>query len=629
MNPALIYLLWRSLRGRIVRAVRLLKQPKYLVGILGFVAWMTFWVGGPLFFDGDRRGGRVELANVELAYRLLGDATPAVHAALALGLALLFSVWWLAPWGKLALGLNEAEIHILTPMPVKRRHLIQYATLKSQPGILFGTTMMTIFLGYGGPLSRLRWFLIFWLLLSLWDLHAKGRSLWLQRQRELSPARAWRNRALLLAGVLVYWMVLTAALTGLVSELLALRPAPDQATIDFIRRTLARIAPEVHSGLLGWALLPFLWVTAPLFTAVPGIPIAEQLAAIAIPAALLVAHNEWVVRSQVKFEEAALAHARREADKKRPAARYWRRSLRSRRQVPFALPPQGPPEAAILWKNAMVVTRLSFRSLALLGLAAIGAAAGVTVMLRGYQPIGFILMSIGFMTMALAPVAAAQSYRNDLRADLLRVEMVRPWPIEGWKLFAVEAAGPTVFAAMTTLLGAGVLLAADLAMTLNRVALFTIAAGEARFTPARVAAALGVPHFLLLPLIVLGILPVVLALAALSATLQNLVVLLFPGWMHLGSDKPQGAAAFGQNMIAFFALMLVSTLCMLPGALIIGIIVAVQTLWFGVAIVAWELPLFGLIVTVPILAAAALVIRAGGRVWDRLDPSREILAGAG
>jgi hypothetical protein len=630
MNPALIYLLWRSLRGRIVRAVRLLKQPKYLVGILGFIAWMTFWVGGPLFFDDDRGNGRVELVNVELAYRMLGEAIPAVHAAVALGLALLFSVWWLAPWGKLALGLNEAEIHILTPMPVKRRHLIQYATLKSQPGILFGTTMMTIFLGYGGPLSRLRWFLIFWLLLTLWDMHAKGRSLWLHRQKELSPARAWRNRALLLAGVLVYWMVVTSVLTSLVSELVPLPPLPDyRATIDFIRQTLTRIAPEVRSGLLGWALLPFLWVTAPLFTAVPGTPVAEQLTAIAIPVALLVAHNEWVVRSQVKFEEAALAHARREADKKQSAARYWKRSLRSRRQVPFALPPQGPPEVAILWKNAMVVTRLSFRSLALLGLAASGAAAGVTVVLRGYQPIGFILMSIGFMAMALAPIAAAQSYRNDLRADLLRVEMVRPWPIEGWKLFAAEVAGPTVFAGMTALLGAAMLLAVDLAMAFNRVAVFTIATDQVRLTPARVAAALGVPHLLLVPLIVLGILPVVLALAALSATLQNLVVLLFPGWMHLGSDKQQGAAAFGQNMISFLALMLVSTLSLLPGALIIGIIVAVQALWFGVAIVAWELPAFGLIVTVPILATAALVIRAGGRVWDRLDPSQEILAGAG
>jgi hypothetical protein len=179
------------------------------------------------------------------------------------------------------------------------------------------------------------------------------------------------------------------------------------------------------------------------------------------------------------------------------------------------------------------------------------------------------------------------------------------------------------------LLGAAMLLAVDLAMAFNRVAVFTIATDQVRLTPARVAAALGVPHLLLVPLIVLGILPVVLALAALSATLQNLVVLLFPGWMHLGSDKQQGAAAFGQNMISFLALMLVSTLSLLPGALIIGIIVAVQALWFGVAIVAWELPAFGLIVTVPILATAALVIRAGGRVWDRLDPSQEILAGAG
>jgi len=35
VNPALLFLLVRSVRGRIVRSLRLLKQPKYLIGILG------------------------------------------------------------------------------------------------------------------------------------------------------------------------------------------------------------------------------------------------------------------------------------------------------------------------------------------------------------------------------------------------------------------------------------------------------------------------------------------------------------------------------------------------------------------------------------------------------------------
>ena len=36
MNRALIFLLIRSVRGRIIRTLRLLKQPKYLLGIVVF-----------------------------------------------------------------------------------------------------------------------------------------------------------------------------------------------------------------------------------------------------------------------------------------------------------------------------------------------------------------------------------------------------------------------------------------------------------------------------------------------------------------------------------------------------------------------------------------------------------------
>ncbi len=49
MNQALLFLLVRSVRGRIVRSLRLLKRPKYLVGILAFVAWIGFWMSNAIF----------------------------------------------------------------------------------------------------------------------------------------------------------------------------------------------------------------------------------------------------------------------------------------------------------------------------------------------------------------------------------------------------------------------------------------------------------------------------------------------------------------------------------------------------------------------------------------------------
>ncbi len=630
MNSALVYLLIRSLRGKIVRTIRLLKQPKYLVGVLVFIAWMTFWVGGPLFFDDDRvEITNVEFFNAELLFGALGDALPALQLAIALVVALLISLWWLLPWSRIALSFTEAEIHVLAPLPIERRHLIQYATLKSQPGILFGCAMMTLFLGAGGPLDRIRWCASFWLVLTLWDLHSKGRSLWLARQKELAPGRRWRNRLLLVGAVLIYWIVLGAALSSLIAELMLLRPAPGQEWLEFFRETMARFAPETQSSPLGWLLFPFVLVTAPLFITAPEVTPAMQLTGALMPVVLLLAHNEWVVRSQAKFEETALAHARHEASKKASGSRYWKTSLRSRRRAPFPLSPLGAPEMAILWKNSMMVTRFSYRALVGFGLAVIGFAFVVPALVSSwFQGAPFVIIFIGFMTMLISPLTGAQNYRNDLRADLLCAEMVRPWPLKGWKLFAAEAAGPTIFAAMSAMFGAGLVLAMSLYMAVSRIAP-DIESGGIRLMPERASATLGAPAALILPLIVIGALPLVLALTCLSTALQNLLILLFPGWVQLGSNKQQGAAAFGQNMIMFLGLGLASVLCMLPAALLIGIIVAIQWFIFGVPIVAWEFPVFGIVAATPVLAAAALIVRTGGRIWDNLDPSREVLEGSG
>jgi len=625
MNPALWYLMVRSLRGRIIRMLRLLKQPKYFVGVLVFGTWMAVWVGGPLLFGRNRGRTNIEFANAERLFEFVGDALPALQLVVALGLALLISLWWLAPWSRLALNLTEAEIHMLTPMPVKRRHLIQYGALKSQPGIFFGCTVMTLFLGSGGLLARGRWFLAFWVVLTLWDLHSKGRALWLERQKELPRALAWRNRLMLSGAIAAYWIVLGAAISGLLAELLSLRLAPEQELFDFWRQTLTTAGPQIQSGLLGWLLLPFRWVTAPLFLFAPGAGTMLKVTGVAMPVILLLAHNEWVVRSQAKFEETALAHARREASRQSRGGRYWKISVRSRRRVPFALLAAGPPEMAILWKNSMIVTRFSYRSLLLFGVAVIGIALLIPIVFASFQGAPFIILMIGLVTMAMSPLTGPQSYRNDLRTDLLHLEALRPWPLEGWKLFAAEAAGPAIFAGLTALLGAGLVLAMDLFMTINGSVLSRFDSEEFRLLPATAAATLGVPQALLVPLILLGVIPVVLAMTCLSATVQNLLVLLFPGWVQLGNDKHKGAAAAGQNMIMFAGLGLANLLCLLPAALIIAIIVALQTLVFDVSVVGWEFPVFGIIGATPVFAAVAGIVRVGGRVWDKLDPSREIL----
>ena len=84
---------------------------------------------------------------------------------------------------------------------------------------------------------------------------------------------------------------------------------------------------------------------------------ADSLAfAKALPAALaiLAAHYVWVVRANVRYEEAALEGARRAAARlgRRRSGRLQGLPSEARRvNVPFPLPSGGRPELAVFWKN--------------------------------------------------------------------------------------------------------------------------------------------------------------------------------------------------------------------------------------------------------------------------------------
>jgi len=129
------------------------------------------------------------------------------------------------------------------------------------------------------------------------------------------------------------------------------------------------------------------------------------------------------------------------------------------------------------------------------------------------------------------------------------------------------------------------------------------------------------------PLVIVGYLPVAFAITSLTASLENVAALAFPGWVKLGTAKKPAAAKVGQHVLVFMALSIVLFAGLLPGVLTVATVVAVQTLVWGVPISAWEMPLLGLAGAIPIGAVAVALAVAGGHLWDRLDPSAEMLAG--
>ena len=84
----LLYLSWRSLHGRAVGWLRLMKQPKYLVGTLAGVAWMGLFALRPIMRVNRR-------ARLEEWFGEIAEWLPAVETVAALMLLVFLSLWWL------------------------------------------------------------------------------------------------------------------------------------------------------------------------------------------------------------------------------------------------------------------------------------------------------------------------------------------------------------------------------------------------------------------------------------------------------------------------------------------------------------------------------------------------------
>ena len=119
--------------------------------------------------------------------------------------------------------------------------------------------------------------------------------------------------------------------------------------------------------------------------------------------------------------------------------------------------------------------------------------------------------------------------RNDLRSDLLKLDLLRSYPLAGRAVVAAETAASTM---VLTALQAGLLLVAYFAFLGNR----------------HMEPPLGLRTVALLT--ALACLP---GINYLGMLIQNGAAILFPAWVHLGSGRPGGVEALGQNMLIIVA----------------------------------------------------------------------------
>jgi len=557
---ALAYLRGTSLVNMLRGRLRRLRQPKYLFGAIAGAFY--FW-----FFFLRHLGNSPATAGLS---SMLGDNRGELVGAAVLGL-FVFLIWML-PGTQPGLAFSEAEVAFLFPAPLARRQLIHYKLLDGLITSLFGAIFFTL-LSNGfrsGWSGGLRHFGGWWTLNANLALHQTAVALTIARLARCGIGHL--GRRLILVGLLVAGLAAVGAM-----------------------------AVYSDPAKLSWLLWPTRLVVRPFFAA-DG---ASYALALAPALALLGLHYFWVLTMEAPFEDASIARAQRTGEvlARMRAGRGLRLAAAptKARRAPFALGDRLPPECALLWKNLMLAPPYLNRWVWL------GAAvffAGLTAWLKSFPPadlpnpanfVGGISLALLVYLLIFGPQLA----RNDLRGDLLNVDLLKTYPLAGWRIVLGQLLAPTVILTSIAWL---LLLAAGLGLAPSQEKF-------PWFTPGfRVAATLALG----------AVMPL---LCAVQLLVPNAATLTFPAWAQASRNVGAGMEVQGQRLIFFAGQLFCLILALLPVVLASGLTIAI-TPW-----------LIGLPAAVLLAALPAILILAGelwlGVWWlgpklERLDISAEL-----
>jgi hypothetical protein len=419
-----------------------------------------------------------------------------------------------------------------------------------------------------------------WVLLTTISFHRLGASF--VRTSLLEHGRiALRHRlvSLVLLGALVVGLVWS--IQDALPDLAAGWASGLTTFLDALTEAAARPVPRV-------LLAPFRAMVRPLAAHT----LSEWLRAVGPAILLLVLHYVWVIRADTAFEEAAAEASLQRA--RRTATRGQRTPELAHRRIPvlFRLAPVGWAAGALLWKNLLAVVRMRRARTTAAAFLAGALVAGSLSFSRS----GAIAEVVGWLAAtwaALMIVIGPQWIRNDLRSDLLKLDLLRSYPLGGRAVVGAETAASTL---VLTALQAGLLLVAYFAFL-----------GNANMEPPLATRSVTL-------VTALACLP---GINYLGMLIQNGAALLFPTWVHLGSSRPGGVEALGQNMLMIVAYAAVLGIALAaPGAL--GLLVFTVG-WDGLGW--WALAPGVLTLGLGIAVEATLLLRWLGSVFESTDPA--------
>ena len=179
-------------------------------------------------------------------------------------------------------------------------------------------------------------------------------------------------------------------------------------------------------------------------------------------------------------------------------------------RAPFTLSPVGNPAIAVFWKNLISVGHNVSTRVFLIVLWAAIASAGI-LRSQGSANVQFVIFVLASMLSGMSLISGPQMLRNDLRQDLPAADLLKTYPMAGWRIVLGELLAPVAILAA----GQWILLTiAFVTFPPQLVAKSHIVTFQLRFGIALAAAV---------------VLPFVDLIAML---IPNASALLFPAWFH-------------------------------------------------------------------------------------------------
>jgi ABC-2 type transport system permease protein len=569
LAQALGFVVVASTKNRLVRQVKRLRQPRYLVATAVGIAYWWFYLG-KRWFSGF--GGS--------ASTTVRDARPLFIAGGTILLAAIALVGWFAGSDQSRVTFTEAEVQFLFPAPTTRRQLLHYKLMRSILVSFFSAVIYTllfrrasgrpIFMTLGG-----------WIAVTTLSMHWTAASFVRKSLAEHGLTGLKRTAARMLAFGSFVALVVVAILRT---------PHPDSVEPNLA--SLLAWGEVVTTPPLGWVLWP---VRASVRLALAG-SLAEFAGALPAALGVLLLHYLWVIRSAESFEDEAVAAAERRArwrEARRSGRSTWNVPEQSRRP-PFRLGVRGRPEVAFVWRNLIRMSR-ALRTRFFVVLLPFVFAVGLAVYFtsRTGAPgelraiFASLLLSLYGVVVFIGPVIA----RSTL-ADPEHAEMLRSAPVSGFQIVGGETLGPLV------------VLAAIQWLFLVPGILFL--PGDAGLTQLAQRIDVIVGFALVGPSLSLG-----------GVLVQNAAAVLVPGWVTAGRERGGGPEVMGMRMLVLLGNLLALAVLAIPAAVTGGGLTF--ALW---GILGWNaVPIGSLVAAITIAMEAGLAVGLLGKAFDRYDLS--------